>query len=64
MPRDLPKTPLEPAFLTTTDVATVLRLTRQTVHRLLMTGELPSIKLGGSRLIPKHVIDDLLQKAA
>jgi excisionase family DNA binding protein len=63
MSRDLPKQPIEAAFLTVSDASMCLRLTRQTIHTLMQSREIPSVKLGGSRLIPKSFIDGLLLKA-
>jgi excisionase family DNA binding protein len=40
-----------PLLLTPEEAATVLRIGRTRLYQLLATGDLPSIKLGGSRRI-------------
>ena len=37
--------------------------TRQHIQNLIARGELPSVKLGRRRLIPRHVVDALLSDA-
>ncbi len=42
------------------DVASLLGLTRQTVHQVLKREELPSFRLGGKVLVPCEAVDKLL----
>lgn len=45
-------TDLEPLLLTVDETAASLRLSRAATYRLIMTGDLPSIRLGGCRRVP------------
>ncbi|MGH9151160.1 MAG: helix-turn-helix domain-containing protein [Acidimicrobiales bacterium] len=42
------------------EIAHALGCTRQHIQNLIGRGELPSVKLGRKRLIPRHVVDELL----
>jgi excisionase family DNA binding protein len=50
-------------FLTSREVAEELRVSKATVTRLLASGELPSVKLGGRRLIATETINRLEKQA-
>jgi excisionase family DNA binding protein len=49
---------------TPTELAPLLRCSRQHIQNLIARGELPSVKLGRKRLIPRHVVDALLEGGA
>ena len=44
-------------MLTIPEVAKELRVGRTTVYRLISTGELPSVLVGGSRRVPAEALD-------
>jgi len=46
----------EAAFLTPAQAAAVLNVSRETVYRLVRTGKLPSIRVGGQLRIPKRTL--------
>ena len=43
-------------FLTIFETATILRVSKRTVYRLVRTGDLEAIRVGRSFRIPAHVI--------
>jgi excisionase family DNA binding protein len=43
-------------FLTVFEVAAILRVSKQTVYRLLHAGDLEAIRVGGSFRIPEHAV--------
>ena len=43
-------------LLTVFEVAAIMRVSKQTVYRLVHAGELEAIRVGGSFRIPEHVI--------
>jgi excisionase family DNA binding protein len=47
-----------------TELAQALGCTRQHIQNLIARGEIDSIKLGRKRLIPRHVVDKLLDGQA
>lgn len=51
-PPDLPRLPPR-RWITPTEVADYLRLDRSTVYRMLRSGTLPSVRLGGSVRVPR-----------
>ena len=44
-------------FLTVFEVAAILRVSKQTVYRLLHAGDLEAIRVGGSFRIPEHAVN-------
>lgn len=50
-------------FLTIAEVATVIRVSRMTVYRLVHNGELPAIRVGRSFRIPQQAVTDYLEEA-
>lgn len=48
-------------YLTVVEVATVLRLSKMTVYRLIATGELPSVRIGRSIRIPHAAAKALIE---
>ena len=55
MTRKIPS-PAGPKLLTTVEVATILRVSKQTVYRLVHDGNLEAIQVGRSFRIPEHAI--------
>jgi excisionase family DNA binding protein len=53
----------EVRFLTVAEVATVLRVSRVTVYRLVHSGELPAIRAGRSFRVPEQAVHDYLRDA-
>jgi excisionase family DNA binding protein len=45
-----------PKLLTTFEVATILRVSKQTVYRLVHAGDLEAIQIGRAFRIPEHAI--------
>ncbi len=43
-------------FLTIFEAATILRVSKRTVYRLVRTGDLEAIRVGRSFRIPEHVV--------
>jgi len=52
----------EVQLLTVLEVAHLLRLSRSKVYVLMSNGELPSVKLGGSRRIKLRSLKELLER--
>ncbi len=46
----------EAAFLTPAQAAVVLNVSRETVYRLVRSGRLPSVRVGGQLRIPKRTL--------
>lgn len=51
------------AFLTVAEVATVMRVSKMTVYRLVHSGELPAVRVGKSFRVPEKAVHDYLQNA-
>jgi excisionase family DNA binding protein len=51
------------AFLTVTEFAELLRVSRRTAYVLVRTGEVPSVRVGGSIRIPRAALVDQLVQA-
>jgi excisionase family DNA binding protein len=51
-------------LLTTLEVATILRVSKQTVYRLVHAGELEAIRIGSSFRIPAHAVSSLASAAS
>lgn len=49
-----------PQFLTVTEVAEVMRVSKMTVYRLIHAGELPAIRVGRSFRVPTAAVKQLL----
>ena len=45
------------------DVGKLFGLSVRTIERWIEAGELPSVRIGGTRLVPKSAIDALLASA-
>ncbi len=50
-------------FLTVAEVATVMRVSKMTVYRLVHAGELPAVRVGRSFRVPEQAVHDYLRKA-
>lgn len=60
--------PADPAladvkFLTVAEVATVMRVSKMTVYRMVHGGELPAIRVGRSFRVPEKAVHDYLRDA-
>jgi excisionase family DNA binding protein len=63
--------PLDPAqrespfaemkFLTVAEVATVMRVSRMTVYRLVHSGEMPAVRVGRSFRVPERAVHEYLR---
>lgn len=50
-------------FLTVAEVATVMRVSRMTVYRLVHSGELPAVRVGRSFRVPERAVHEYLESA-
>jgi excisionase family DNA binding protein len=60
--------PVDPAlaevkFLTVAEVATVMRVSKMTVYRMVHAGELPAVRVGRSFRVPEKAVHDYLRAA-
>ncbi|GAA0961758.1 helix-turn-helix domain-containing protein [Actinocorallia sp. B10E7] len=53
----------EVRFLTVAEVASVMRVSKMTVYRLVHSGELPAIRVGRSFRVPEQAVHDYLREA-
>ena len=53
----------EVKFLTVAEVATVMRVSKMTVYRLVHSGELPAIRVGRSFRVPEQAVHDYLRQS-
>jgi len=53
----------EVKFLTVAEVATVMRVSKMTVYRLVHAGTLPAIRVGRSFRVPEQAVHDYLDHA-
>jgi excisionase family DNA binding protein len=53
----------EVRFLTVAEVATVMRVSKMTVYRIVHAGELPAVRVGRSFRVPERAVHDYLQAA-
>ena len=53
----------DPKFLTIAEVATMMRVSKMTVYRLVHNGELPAIRVGRSFRVTESDVNDYLQKS-
>jgi len=51
----------EVRFLTVAEVATVMRVSKMTVYRLVHNGELPAVRVGRSFGVPEQAVNDYLR---
>lgn len=58
------ETPLsEVRFLTVAEVATIMRVSKMTVYRLVHSGELEAIRVGRSFRVPERAVNHYLSEA-
>ena len=50
-------------FLTVTEVAAIMRVSKMTVYRLVHGGELPAARVGRSFRVPRHAVEEYLRSA-
>ncbi|GAB7192641.1 helix-turn-helix domain-containing protein [Kineococcus sp. NUM-3379] len=60
MPEDRPLTDVR--FLTVAEVASLMRVSKMTVYRLLHHGELPAVRVGRSFRVPEHAVHEYLRQ--
>lgn len=53
----------EMRFLTVAEVATLMRVSRMTVYRLVHSGDMPAVRVGRSFRVPERAVHDYLQTA-
>lgn len=53
----------EVKFLTVAEVATVMRVSKMTVYRMVHGGELPAVRVGRSFRVPEKAVHDYLRGA-
>ncbi|WP_199430991.1 helix-turn-helix domain-containing protein [Qaidamihabitans albus] len=59
---DLPG-PRQVQFLTVAEVASLMRVSKMTVYRLVHSGELPAVRVGKSFRVPEKAVHDYLDNA-
>lgn len=52
-----------PQFVTVSEVAGLMRVSKMTVYRMIHSGELPALRLGKSFRIPETAVHKLLQNS-
>ena len=50
-------------FLTVAEVATIMRVSKMTVYRLVHAGTLPAVRVGRSFRVPEQAVHDYLDQA-
>jgi excisionase family DNA binding protein len=63
-----PVRPVDPAlsevrFLTVAEVASVMRVSKMTVYRMVHSGDLPAVRVGRSFRVPEKAVHDYLRSA-
>jgi len=53
----------EVKFLTVAEVASLMRVSKMTVYRLVHTGELTAVRVGRSFRVPEHAVNTYLREA-
>ena len=53
----------EVRFLTVAEVATVMRVSKMTVYRLVHSGHLPAIRVGRSFRVPEQAVHEYLRES-
>lgn len=48
-------------FMTVTEVAEMMRVSRMTVYRMIHAGELPAVRFGRSYRVPESAVEQILQ---
>lgn len=50
-----------PRFMTVTEVADIMRVSKMTVYRLIHSGEMPAIRVGKSFRVPEAAVVQMIQ---
>ncbi|GAA3605691.1 helix-turn-helix domain-containing protein [Marihabitans asiaticum] len=50
-------------FLTVAEVASIMRVSKMTVYRMVHAGELPAVRVGRSFRVPKEAVDAYLDSS-
>jgi excisionase family DNA binding protein len=50
-------------FMTVAEVASMMRVSKMTVYRLVHAGDLPAVRVGRSFRVPEDAVDDYLRKS-
>ena len=50
-----------PRFMTVTEVADIMRVSKMTVYRLIHSGEMPAIRVGKSFRVPEAAVAQTIQ---
>jgi excisionase family DNA binding protein len=53
----------EVKFLTVAEVASLMRVSKMTVYRLVHTGELTAVRVGRSFRVPERAVNDYIREA-
>jgi excisionase family DNA binding protein len=53
----------EVVFLTVAEVASMMRVSKMTVYRLVHSGHLPAIRVGRSFRVPEQAVHDYLRQS-
>jgi excisionase family DNA binding protein len=53
----------EVRFLTVSEVAALMRVSKMTVYRLVHNGELPAVRFGRSFRVPEDAVHDYLRQS-
>jgi excisionase family DNA binding protein len=59
----MPKEFAEVRFLTVAEVATIMRVSKMTVYRLVHAGDLPAVRVGRSFRVPEEAVHDYLRQS-
>ena len=51
----------EVRFLTVAEVASIMRVSKMTVYRLVHSGEMPAVRVGRSFRVPEDAVDSYLR---
>ncbi|NAZ78135.1 MULTISPECIES: helix-turn-helix domain-containing protein [Kineococcus] len=61
MPEDRPLS--EVRFLTVAEVASMMRVSKMTVYRLVHNGDLPAVRVGRSFRVPEDAVHEYLRQS-
>jgi len=61
MPAPIDSALQEVRFLTVAEVASVMRVSKMTVYRLVHAGELPAVRVGRSFRVPEKAVHEYLR---
>ena len=53
----------EVRFLTVAEVASIMRVSKMTVYRMVHNGDLPAVRVGRSFRVPERAVQDYLRDA-